>query len=235
MTSNISETVLATWEVTVSTDDTSIIIPDGCQDLIMLSLAGSKPSWFVSPLFDKTHTVTLASGSTMLGFRIRPGTRINEKKLLGSMSEYSYELDAINERLDTFTTYKKPVEEALHFLASDVRTVTQVAKKIGITPRTLQRLVMRETGKTPVYWMMLARARKAARGLHSTIRLSELADFHSYADQAHMCREFKRWFNISPSLLRNSPNMLIQFYHKGYAGVDTGVHNSIKKPSLSDT
>ena len=82
---------------------------------------------------------------------------------------------------------------------------------------------------------MLARARKAARALYSSLGLAEIAELHGYADQAHMSREFKRWFNTSPSVLRNLPSILNQLYDEGYDGTDIGVHNSIKKPFLSET
>jgi len=230
----MSKNILATWEVTTKTNITSVIVPDGCQDLIMYLPAGDRPHWFVSPLFDETHTVTLNSNSTIMGLRIRPGTRIDEANLLASMPEDQIEYNDIGERLDAFTTCKNSTKEALNNLA-DAKTVKQAANEIGTTPRTLQRLVMRETGRPPVYWIMLARARKAARALNSALCLAGIAERYGYADQAHMCREFKRWFNASPSVLRNTPSKLNRLADEGYDGAETGVHSSIKNPFMSET
>jgi len=230
----MSKNILATWEVTTKTDISSVIVPDGCRDLIMYSPTGDKPRWFISPLFDETHTVTVGSGSTMMGFRLRPGTSINEAKLLASMSNDKLEFNDICERLDAFATRKASIEDALYGLA-DAKTVQQAASETGTSPRTLQRLLMRETGRSPVYWVLLARARKAARALNSPLCLAGIAERYGYADQAHMSREFKRWFNVSPTVLKNSPSKLNRLYDEGYDGTDTGVHNSIKNPFLSET
>lgn len=227
--------VLATWKATTKTTVTSIVVPDGCRDLIMCSPMGEKPTWFVSPLFNGLHSISLASGTTMMGFRLRPGTIVNEEKLLASLSNRSYDFNEIYDRLDTFTTCKDAVEEALFCLASEGKSVALVAKELGTTPRTLQRLLIRETGRTPMFWMMLARARKAARALDSALSLVEIADLFGYADQAHMSRELKRWFSVSPAALRELPNILNQLYDKGYDDVETGVHSSIKKPFMSET
>ena len=234
----MSESVLATWEVTTKTSVTNVIVPDGCQDLIIDSSEGEKPRFFVSPLFDTTQTVTLRSGTMMAGFRIRPGTRVDEEKLLATISSACfdpYSHDEIGEYIDTFSTRDNGIEEVLYSLASGVKTVTRAAKEIGVTTRTLQRLVLRETGRSPVYWMMLARVRKAARALNSTLHLVDIAELYGYADQAHMTREFKRWFNASPAVLRSRPAISNQLYEEAYDGVDTGVHSSTKTPFLSET
>ena len=231
----MSENVLATWEVATKSQATSVVVPDGCRDLILFSQVGNKNRWFVTPLFDEMHKVVLSRGSMMIGFRMRPGIRVAEKKLLESMPEQGFDWNEIRDRLDTFTTRKDSVEEALNCLASDVKTVAQVAKEIGTVQRTLQRLLLRETGRSPVYWMMLARARKAARALSSSLCLVDIAELHGYADQAHMSREFKRWFNTSPSALRTRSGILHQVFDAGYDGTDTGVHISIKKPFMSAT
>jgi len=229
----MSNSVVATWGIVTDSEISSVIVPDGCRDLIVSSSVGEKPRFFVSPLFDTAQTVTLSSGTTMAGFRLKPGIRVDAEKLIASLSDNKLDLNDIGERLDAFTTRIDAVEEALYSLASDVRTVTQAAKELGTSTRTLQRLVVKETSRSPMYWMMLARGRKAARALNSPLPLVDIAELYGYADQAHMSREFRRWFNISPSCLRHLPNRLNQFYNKAYDGFDTGVHNSIKNPFLS--
>ncbi len=230
----MSRNVVATWEVTAKAAVTSIIVPDGCRDLIRVSTAGDICRWFVSPLYDETCAITLSAGTAMTGFRLRPGAGIDERKLLISLAEYTLENEAISERLDTYVALDNSVDEALYSLSS-AATVARAAKQIGITQRTLQRLVLRGTGRSPVYWLMLARARTAARALNGSSSLADIAELSGYADQAHMSRAFKRWFNVSPAALRQLPDMLRRFHDKGYDAAVTGVHNSIKKPLLSET
>ena len=212
----MNDNLLATWEFSTDLDSSALIIPDGCRDLILRTAKGEHPYWFVSSLFDQAEPVLIQAGSVMSGFRLKAGVRVRNECLLNSVSNNYFEDDDIFNRIDDFTYRSPRVGEALEYLASEVKSVARVAKEIGVSQRTLQRLLMRETNRSPAYWLMLARARKAARSLADPIPLIEIADFFGYADQAHMSREFKRWFNISPSKLRDSPVILDQFNHLGY-------------------
>jgi len=87
---------------------------------------------------------------------------------------------------------------------------------LGVSSRTLQRLICKETDRAPAYWILLARARRAAREMVEPTSLADIAETHGYADQSHMTREFKRWFDLSPSVMRNTPNILDQLFNRGY-------------------
>lgn len=152
----------------------------------------------------------------MMGFRLKPGVYIQEEALLNSMPDNMDDVDEITNRLDDFTRHKHFVEEALECLASNIKSVAHVVSELGVSQRTLQRLLVQETGRTPVYWMTLARIRRTARSLLRPVPLIDISDMHGYADQAHMCREFKRWFNMSPSALRSMPDILDQLSNSGY-------------------
>lgn len=212
----MNKNLLATWEFTADTDSCSIVVPDGCRDLIMESIAGDKPRWFVSSLYDQTQKVKQKKGSTMLGFRMKPGVRFKEQKLLGSLNEDHCDVDAVHNLLDDCVVLSGAVDDALTCLASDVKTVSHAAKELGVSARSLQRLLARETDRSPLYWMMLARARRAARAMSSNDSLAEVAEMHGYADQAHMSREFIRWFKLSPSVLRKTPAYFSQLTATGY-------------------
>ena len=212
----MNDNLLATWEFSTDIDSSSLIFPDGCRDIILITEKREHPCWFVTPLFDQTERVLIQAGSVMAGFRLKPGVRVKQECLLNLVSKRFFDDDDIYNCIDDFTFRNSCVGEALEYLAFEIKSVAHVAKEIGVSQRTLQRLLMRETNRSPTYWFMLARARKAARSLAEPIPLIEIADSFGYADQAHMSRDFKRWFNISPSKLRDSPEILDQLYHSGY-------------------
>jgi AraC-like DNA-binding protein len=212
----MNDTLLAKWEFSTDINSTALIIPDGCRDLILQVNEGDRPRWFLSSLYDQSKSLSIQARSAMTGFRLKPGTRVNNESLLNSISNAYFEDDKILSCIDDFTYRNSCVDEALEYLASDVKTVACAAAEIGVSQRTLQRLLILETNRTPSYWLMLARVRKAARSLSEPIPLIEIADSFGYSDQAHMSRQFRHWFNISPSALRKSPDILNQLNHLGY-------------------
>ncbi|NOY73282.1 MAG: AraC family transcriptional regulator [Gammaproteobacteria bacterium] len=175
-----------------------------------------KPRWFVSPMFDHAKRVSIEAHSILFGYRMKPGVRIAENKLLKSIQEMDDNIDDILNRLTDYSNRSHSVEEALNCLATDVSSVKQAAKKLGVSSRTLQRLIGQATDRSPIYWMLLARARKAARALNESNPLADIAEMHGYADQSHMNREFKRWFGITPTTMRSTPSLLSQLSHAGY-------------------
>jgi len=210
------ENLLAVWTAKPRSTTTSIVLPDGCRDLIVKTVAGEKPQWFVTSLYDQAKAVSLKGGSEMTGFRMKPGVRIEKSKLLMSVQNQYNDINEISCRLFDFTRRKHSVTDALDCLVSDVGSVAHAAKLLGNSQRTLQRLLIKETGRSPSYWLMLARIRKAARAVAEPVPLAEIADRSGYADQSHMSREFRRWFDISPSALRNKPEYIHQLNSSGY-------------------
>ena len=89
------------------------------------------------------------------------------------------------------------VPVALQALA-DERDLRRVQRQLGVSERSLQRLVSAATGRPPLYWKRLARLRRAARALGSESPLTALAADHGFADQAHMNLEFQRWMGLTP-------------------------------------
>ncbi len=214
------ENLLAVWTTESKSDTTVVIAPDGCQDIIMRSTVGEKHQWFVSSLYDQANTVSVKAGSRMMGLRMKPGVRIDEQKLLTSILQipghHYLDMSELCCRLYSFTDRKRSVEDALDCLASEVNSIAHAAKRIGVSQRCLQRLLIRETGRSPIYWMLLVRMRRAARALLEPTPLVEIADRFGYADQAHMSRECKRWFGMSPSGLRCMPEIIKQLNDVGY-------------------
>lgn len=153
----------------------------------------------------------------LIGFRMRPGVEFNEKELTDYLtSKGDVITDEVEGILDDFTSFDFSVGEALECLASDVNSIKQASIRLGVSPRTLQRLISKKTGRAPGYWLQLARVRKAGKDLCSALSLSCVADIHGFSDQSHMTREFQRWFGATPKHIVNTPELISQLRDTGY-------------------
>ena len=139
------------------------------------------------------------------------------------------------------TTICPDVEEALHLLSEDAghskntSSVAAVARRLGVRPRNLQRMLLARTGRPPGYWRLLARARRAGRRIAGGDTLVEVALSSGYADQSHMTREIRRWLGTTPYRLRTDMSLREQLSMSGYGNVVTGEQISTRKPLGSRT
>ncbi len=101
--------LLAIWQAESEFDATSLVIPDGCRDLILKSIAGEKPQWFVSSLHDQATAVSMRAGTGMIGFRLKAGVRVDEKKLITSVTNSYVDVSDVLCRLNSFTVRKPSV------------------------------------------------------------------------------------------------------------------------------
>ncbi len=210
-------TLLATWRLEAEREFTALVIPDGCRDLIFKSPLGEKPYWFLSSLEDRTCGVPIKKGDIFTGYRLKPGTSVLEDGLLAAVRGEEFTHEDVCSRLDSLTTLSGSLAEALACLASGIGSVALAARRLGMNQRSLQRLMLQETGQPPVYWLQLARVRRAGRAVHGAKSLAEIAVVHDYADQSHMSREFKRWLAISPSALRKGATQSGQLREPGFS------------------
>ncbi len=78
----------------------------------------------------------------------------------------------------------------------------------GVSARTLQRRLVAHGLPPPDFWRLLGRARRAAGCLRSGQKLADIADAHGYSDQAHMTRDFTRWFGAPPARMARDTALL---------------------------
>ena len=209
--------LLAEWTFQSTSGTTSKIIPDGCRDLILWSPPGQRPKWRITALDCSPHHAQIDIGTRLHGFRLQPGTSIKSAQLLGSLQHLEEDMEKVLERLDTYCTRSTSIAEAISCVgAPTTKNIQDAAKQLGVSIRTLQRLLSASTGRTPARWLALARARRAARQVAVSERLAETAYECGFADQAHMSREFLRWFETSPSRISRHPNILQQLNQPGY-------------------
>lgn len=207
---------VAVWQYAADTAHSTLVPPDGCRDLIWHALPGQKPRWFVTPLADSTYTVPGTVGERYCGFRMHPGAMLDEARLLALLETTLVQdpKDALPMLIECM--HQDPrLTDALASLAQHA-TVAIAAKQLGVSERTLQRLVQTCTGRPPAYWKRLARVRRAALDLHHLPTLADCAAAHGYTDQAHMAHEFKRWLGAAPSAVMGQPQLLAALAASGY-------------------
>lgn len=212
----MSRCLLDTWSASFDIDQTSMVIPDGCRDLILTRDPQGSASAYISPLFDQTKSIASVAGTSLRGFRLKPGVNINEAALLLSINNQYLDHNQVLERLSDYVMRSSSVSEAIECLSSGVNTVQAAAKQLGMTPRSLQRLMLKETARSPSYWLRLSKVRRAAREVLTTPYAELVGDYH-YADQAHLCREIKHWFGLPISRLKQSKDFYRQINDRAYA------------------
>ena len=208
--------ILAEWEFSAKTSASSLVIPDGCRDLIFWSSQSGTPNWSITSLDESAYSVSIKKGDFLKAYRLKPGIFLSKEKLLGSVRHLVDGQVDVADRLGEFTCLFPSVEEALACLASGLQTVNEAAAMLGVSTRTLQRLLKSKTGRTPARWLSLARARKTARIAPLSHCLTETALACGYSDQSHMNRDFKRWFNVSPAKIGKAIKIQKQLAEPGY-------------------
>ncbi|MCF6317234.1 MAG: helix-turn-helix transcriptional regulator [Marinosulfonomonas sp.] len=203
--------MLEHWQAQAKTGHIATILPDGCRDLIFTPAAG----WFITELAKTCEQVDMKPDDCYNGFRLRPGVQVDQAGLLASLSDDLTD-NAILERLQTYVTPVANVTEALSRLSSGMQNVAQAAADLGVQARSLQRLLKQQTGRSPVFWLRLARVRRAASRLTGQQNLAELAYDMGYADQAHMTREFRYWLGATPRQISRDAGWLAQHLGRGY-------------------
>jgi AraC-like DNA-binding protein len=95
-----------------------------------------------------------------------------------------------------------PVEAAVTLLETGrPGTIGELARSVGLTPRTLQRRFQAEVGMDPMLLRRILRFRAAFGRLERLPpgRWSRVAPRVGYFDQAHLIREFRRFAGTPPS------------------------------------
>ncbi len=212
----MSDTLLAKWHLRAQEDLIIPVIPDGCRDLIFKHPRGERPLWFLSALSGCTYGVALRRGDVFTGYRLKPGTRIDGAGLVAAVGGKEPEHEDVMSRIESCTLLPERLKDALDCLGSGIGSVAAAAALLGVSQRSLQRLVLGGTGHPPVYWLQLARVRGAGRAVREARPLAEIAFDFGYCDQSHMNREFMRWLGASPLALRAGARQGRQLFEPGF-------------------
>lgn len=212
--------LLTAWVHTASAepgaDDPAWIPPDGCQDLIGVQTPDGVTTWHVFALAQGAETVCLSPGVNVRGYRLHPGSQVDEATLIALTRHLPFEADEKVRTALAHTSRLNPsVQEALHALAH-APSVAAAAHGLGVSLRTLERLTHRHTQQPPGFWRGLARVRQAARALTTPCPLAELAVDHGFSDQAHLNLAFRHWLGCTPTQLRANPERLALLHATGH-------------------
>ncbi|MDO4231490.1 MAG: helix-turn-helix domain-containing protein [Lautropia sp.] len=192
------------WHCRIERDEHTIIYPDGCRDILLLTRSdGSR--WLKLADWDfRPRVAFLPAGLSITGFRMRPGTVLGEQDL----PLMSTDPALIGQFIRSEARRNPVLDDVIEALVERPCSAEALAREQGVCLRTLQRR-FRELGLPSLeYWRLLGRARRAAMMLPTGCPLIELASNAGYSDQAHMTREFVRWFGLTPGTLLRSPEAL---------------------------
>jgi transcriptional regulator GlxA family with amidase domain len=78
-------------------------------------------------------------------------------------------------------------------------SVSALAKKCGVSVRTLERFYLKEIGKCPKAWLSEQRQRRAIELLRGGSSVKETAAYLGYKHATHFSREFKEHRGHSPT------------------------------------
>ena len=193
---------------------------------------GQENRWFVSQLAASAYAVDSCPGDAFVGYRFQPGAHCDSQALLQALRRKADPdtRDVFN-IISEFAQIDARVECALKSLSRSA-DVAAAARDLGVCERTLERLVLNQTGRTPSYWKNLARVRRTARCLADSAAhdstcapsasvpcsrflppksretpLAEIAIDNLFTDQAHMCRVFRSWFGVTPTQFRANSDL----------------------------
>lgn len=197
--------VLQTWQFHVTHAQTTYVFPDGCRDVLITSKQGGHDRLIqVTALDTHAYAIACSPGDWFLGYRLHPAARFDEPGMLADLADVPHgDQVAVERVLAKHVWLDERLEEALTGIARSIR-MTSAGRLLGVSTRTLQRLITGATGHPPAFWRALVRWRCAARAVMmectAGVPLAEVAAQYGYADQAHMNREFKRWFAMTPGV-----------------------------------
>jgi AraC family transcriptional regulator len=84
-------------------------------------------------------------------------------------------------------------------------TLAQLANVVGISKCHFSRAFKVSVGIPPGAYVAMMRVERAKRMIRSTREpLCQVAVACGFADQAHLCRSFRRWVGVSPAMWRKS-------------------------------
>lgn len=157
MTISVDVLILEHWQHHATQTERHLVLPDGCEDLICSVSTDGKPTWFVFDLADSAHFASSTQGSTTQGLRFSAGAQIHKSALLASIANHT-DMNDIKKDIGNFVSVDANVADALA-VPSLENSVASAASVLGVSARSLQRLLVKHTQKPPSFWCRLGRVR----------------------------------------------------------------------------
>lgn len=185
-------------------NEKQIVFPDGCRDVLLIR-PSDRPVRVVLTAFDLgPRRVELSAGLSILGFRLRPGASLSA----ATIDAIVQAPDRIGSILDEACGTWSELDDAIAALTEPGATSGLVARRLGVSARTMQRHFLARDLPPPDFWRLLARARRAAAMIDLPVSLADIAADCGFSDQAHLTRDLVRWFGVTPAQLRRNVPVL---------------------------
>lgn len=194
----MQEDMFQAWAHDAPRDTLAPVYPDGCRDVLILRRPGRRAEVRLTSFDLCPRLAALPAGTTVQGYRLRPGAQI----AAGSLRAIEAAPDQAGAIIRNDLALSGDADHAIRALCSPGAGAAAVAGDLGLSLRSLQRLLHRLDLPPPDYWRLLARARRAARHLGGPSPLAAIAADCGFSDQAHMTRELLRWFGKAPRQLQ---------------------------------
>lgn len=205
--------ILDQWEFTATQCSANVILPDGCCDVIQVRPDTGPPRVFLSNLQHSPEPSIISAGDVMTGFRLHPGTWVSVEWLTTLTGDE--DTDQLQQQINENCATVPALNEILRHMAQNPVAVSQVARDLGVSRKTLLRQFRRHHLPPPEFWLRLARVKLAAAQLKNA-ELAEIAYGSGFSDQAHMTREFRKWFHCTPGHMRKQPDLMAQAIHPAF-------------------
>jgi AraC-like DNA-binding protein len=216
--------LVCTWERVGEGDPEVRVLPDGCIDVVWTRGAGTQIVGANTTAF----LVPVASGTYMLGARLRPGTapallgvpaepmrdaRVPAELVLGprgvmldsALTDSSDRVRALHGWLsDRAAAAELPdplVAAAVQRLDHNADDVAGLARELGVSTRGLRRRVSAAIGYGPKRLGRVLRLRRALAAARAGEDLGRVAFDAGYADQAHFSGECRELAGVPPTAL----------------------------------
>ena len=212
--------------------ETFRILPDGSLDLVW-EIGPRSAQSIAFGTSTRPRATALADGAVYFGIRFRPGAahRFLDRGDLSGLTDGEVscllrldrdlaprlvDTDAFEQRTDLVARHLGAVaadaagadlaETAARLIAArgGQLRIGDLADKLGVTRRHLERQCRRDLGISPKMLARILRFRRAAAMLsHGHVRSgADLAAAGGYVDQAHLIREFQEFAGTTPRLFR---------------------------------
>jgi AraC-like DNA-binding protein len=217
----VGDRVAVLWEHVAERAGRHLIVPDGCVDLVWGPHGPHVAGPDTGPMFTQ-----MSAGDTYVGVRFLPGAvggalglpveelrdqrvpvadlpradalrRMIEEGPGASRSDLQRRmLAAVVERLHA-TSAPDPAAPHVAAALRAGRTVSEVARELGLSERQLHRRSLASFGYSPKTLQRIVRFQRALRLARAGRPLAEVAVDSGYADQAHLANDVRRLSGVT--------------------------------------
>jgi hypothetical protein len=195
----------------------TLMQPDGCWDIAVLSLGGGDPFVLRTGLTTRPDVVEHKAGDEILTISFRPNAFMplmpgevmrNEGVILDRFGRRDFWIGTEVREIPTLENADVFVERLVR--DEIVQTNPIVASIVeghpkAMSERTAQRHFLRTTGLTYKHFTLIQRAQKAISLLRAGQRAADVAFALGYADQAHMINSLRQIMGQTPGqIARNA-------------------------------